>query len=39
MIEKLRSFGKFGDTWITVFEKMIKEVEESKSIKDRYGLK
>jgi hypothetical protein len=39
MIDKLRKFGEFGDTWITLFEKIIKEVDEAKGIKERYGLK
>ena len=30
MIDKLRKFGEFGDTWITVFDKMIKDVDEAR---------
>jgi len=38
MVDKLRKFGKFGDTWISVFDKMIKEVEDARKIKERYRL-
>jgi len=38
VVEKLRKFGEFGDTWITLFDKMMIDVEEARKIKERYRL-
>jgi len=35
----LKEYGTFGETWADLLERLIREVDESKRLKERYRLK
>lgn len=37
--KKLASYGDFGESWADLLLRLLEDVEESKKIKERYGLK